>query len=354
MTTNQLPKTGDGVQRIDTYADWMARQRVPILGGHYLDDLNKVELAQWDWLGGRGALIDFIGSERTTGSFVAEILPGKSLNPQRHLYEQDVYILSGRGATTVWQEDGTKVSFEWQAGSLFSTPLNAAYQMHNGSGDTPARFVAVHTMPLLLMYFRDEDFIFKNPYRFTNRFDGEAAYFADEGKVIGHRLLETNFVPDAVNLKLISMEERGGRGNNITFELGGNTFGCHISDFAPGNYKKGHRHGGGAHIIILAGEGYSLMWPDEDPWVKVDWKPGAFFSPPDVWWHQHFNYSLEPARYLAFRWGSNKYRMPRLFQPDERLGAGGRTQIEYEEENPEVRRLFDSSRAEWLARNNKG
>ena len=55
------------------------------------------------------------------------------------------------------------------------------------------------------------------------------------------------------------------------------TLHAHTSEIPTARYKKGHRHGGGAHIIILAGEGYSLMWPDDDPWVKVDWKPGAFF-----------------------------------------------------------------------------
>jgi quercetin dioxygenase-like cupin family protein len=348
MTTSQNPAMGSRVQEVprrDTYQEWMDRQEVPIIHGHFATDLNTLPLGDWKNINGRGAIMDFIGAERTTGSMVIEIPPGGSLTPMRHMYEQDMYVLAGRGATTVWQEQGKEVSFEWQAGSLFSTPLNANYQLHNGQGDAPARLVAVNTMPLLLMYFRDEAFIFDNPYVFTDRFNGQQAFFAEEGKMIGSHLLETNFVPDARTLQLYDLEERGGRGNNITFELGGNTFGCHISDFAPGNYKKGHRHGGGAHIIILSGEGYSLMWPDDGEKVRVDWKPGAFFSPPDIWWHQHFNVSDVPARYLAFRWGSRKYRMPRLFQPEERL-AGGRSQIEYDEEEPEIRQMFDLASAE--------
>ncbi|MSQ26842.1 MAG: ethanolamine ammonia lyase-activating protein [Dehalococcoidia bacterium] len=348
MTPSQRLLTDTSIKRVDAYQEWMNRQRIPILTGHHIDDLNKVSLAQWDWTGGSGALVDLVGSERTTGAFVAEIPAGKSWNPLRHLFEIDYYILSGRGATTVWQGDGPKISFEWQAGSLFSVPLNAGYQMHNGQGDAPVRLVAVSTMPLLMMYFRNEEFLFSNPFEFRDRFDGQSAFFADEGQLIGKRSLETNFIPDARNLKLEFWAERGGGGSSTSFEISGNTFGSHVSDFKPGDYKKGHRHGGGAHIVILAGEGYSLMWPDDDPAVRVDWQPGAFFSPPDVWWHQHFNYSDNPARYLAFRWGSQKYRMPRLFQPDERLGAG-RSQIEYEEEDPKIRQLFNEERVKWQA-----
>jgi hypothetical protein len=44
--------------------------------------------------------------------------------------------------------------------------------------------------------------------------------------------------------------------------------------------------------------------------------------------------------------------MPRLFQPDKRVGSG-KSQIEYDEEDPRVRQLFDEECAKWRARNGK-
>ena len=336
--------------RVDAYGEWAAAQGVPILTGHYVEDLNTVELAPWEMIEGRGAIINLTGSEQTSGAYVAEIPPGQSLKPQRHLYEEIIHILSGRGATTVWQsEDGAKHSFEWGPGSLFAVPLNAAYQMHNGQAGEPVRFVAVHTAPLLMNYFHNPDFIFANPFRFNDRFDGRGDFFSGDGRTLETRSLEINFLSDVRSLGLETWVERGGGGTSMGFELSSNTFGSHVSEFQPGNYKKGHRHGGGAHILILHGEGYSLMWPDDEEWIKVDWKPGAFFSPPDIWWHQHFNVSDGEARYLAFRWGSRKFSMPRLFQPDKRVGSG-KSQIEYEEEDPRVRQIFDEECAKWKAR----
>ena len=62
--------------------------------------------------------------------------------------------------------------------------------------------------------------------------------------------------------------------------------------------------------------------------------------PPHNWFHQHFNGGTEPARYLAFRWGSAKHTF--VFDPGEadvsvKLGGG---QIEYEDEHPWVHDTF--------------
>ena len=52
--------------------------------------------------------------------------------PQRHLFEEIIYVAKGRGATSVWQEGAGKVTFEWAQGAIFAIPLNASYIHYNG------------------------------------------------------------------------------------------------------------------------------------------------------------------------------------------------------------------------------
>ena len=75
----------------------------------------------------------------------------------------------------------------------------------------------------------------------------------------------------------------------------------HVSEMPGGLYKKAHRHSSDAFILLVAGEGYSLTWPEgryEDR-VRVDWQEGTIFVPPIYWYHQHLNPGSEPARYMA-------------------------------------------------------
>jgi gentisate 1,2-dioxygenase len=119
---------------------------------------------------------------------------------------------------------------------------------------------------------------------------------------------------------------------------------AHVSEFPVGTYKKAHRHSGGAHIIILSGQGYSLMWKQGGSPIRTDWKTGSLFSPPEAWFHQHFNTGKEPTRYLALKavaeLESRKFKgIMKQYQIHKSVKLGG-DQIEYEDEDPEIRRLY--------------
>ena len=84
--------------------------------------------------------------------------------------------------------------------------------------------------------------------------------------------------------------------------LAGNTvLATHASEMPPRVYKKAHRHSSEAFILVLSGEGYSLIWQEGGikHRLRFDWKPGSLFVPPTYWYHQHFNLADRPARYLA-------------------------------------------------------
>ncbi len=308
--------------------------------------MTTVPLGKWDRKGGKGAFVNLIGSEGATDAYICEIAPGQSLKPQRHLYEEMIVVLKGRGATTIWQEGGPKQTFEWQDWSLFAIPINTWHQHFNGQGDQPVRYLATTNAPMVVDLFHNMDFIFNTPYTFKDRFSGEQDYFTRTGAFIDkkERLWETNFVPDVSSVKLYSWKARGAGGNNVRFEMADQTLAAHISEFPTGTYKKGHRHGPGANVILVHGTGYSLMWAEGQEKVKVDWKQGSLFVPPDRWFHQHFNTGPEPARYLALRTGSRKNLMGKAFKTDEDVKKGG-DQIEYRDQDPEIEKIFQAELA---------
>lgn len=336
------------MDNIPYYEKWQKGEGIPIVKDFFIQDLKKIPVAHWDRTGGDGAFINMEGAGQATGAYVCEIAPGRSLKPQRQIYEEMIYVLKGRGATTIWNDRGAKQTFEWQEGSLFSMPLNAWHQHFNGQGNEPARFFSVNNMPIVFNLFHNPEFIFNVPYDFIDRFNGEPEYFSGKGKSYPGRIWETNFIADARIFKLEEWKERGASGTNVMLEMAGGTMAAHISEFPIGTYKKAHRHGPGFNVIIIKGKGFSLFWKEGEPIKRYDWQDGSVFVPPEMVFHQHFNTGATPARYLPPRFGGIKYSMGEGFgdisKVDKDVKQGG-NQIEYYDQDPSIRKMFEEELA---------
>ena len=116
------------------YTRWVRAEGLDIISAHYVANLHTVELKAWARRGGLGVYINHEASRTSNDCYVCEIPPGKALEPQRQLFEEMILILSGRGSTTVWNDAGERMTFEWQAGAMFAIPLNCWHQHFNGSG----------------------------------------------------------------------------------------------------------------------------------------------------------------------------------------------------------------------------
>jgi quercetin dioxygenase-like cupin family protein len=344
------------------YERWIEQEGIPVIEGYGVRDIRELPLGSWKRLGCKGAYIQMKGLEGITGMYVGEIAPGAELGPEKHLYEEVIYIVSGQGKTEIKQQGQSTQALEWQEGSLFSPPLNAWHRLTN-SGNEPAFFAAVTTAPMVFDHFHNEGFVFNCDYSFPDRYAAQADYFTP-GKqryLAGNNHLwvwETNFIPDVRSAAIDPQEEKGAGVHITQFEISGNTLIGHLAEWPVGCYHKAHYHGGGAVLIILRSEGYSIMWPNEwgprpytngygDRVVRIDWVPGSVFSPPTGWFHQHFNTGSQPALQLALRCGSQKYPL------GIRVGAiragvvtsikKGGTLIEYEDEDPQVRSEYEAA-----------
>jgi oxalate decarboxylase/phosphoglucose isomerase-like protein (cupin superfamily) len=326
------------------YVRWVHDEGLDIIAAHYVPDLHTVELKAWPRRGGAGVFINHEATRTSNDCYVCEIPAGGKLAPQRQLFEEMILVLDGHGSTAVWNDQGQEQTFEWGPGSIFAIPLNAWHQHFNGAGTRPARFVSSTNLPPVLNLYDDVDFVFGTPHDFLHRFAGEADYFADKDEHDG-LLLKTNFVADAVNLPLIHARERGAGGGHIRFSMAKGSMNSHISEFPVATYKKGHRHGPGAHVIMLTGTGYSLMWPEGEEPRRYDWQPGSLIVPPNMWFHQHFNTGSVPARYLAFKHEGvsirNAQGVPKAWI-SRRIGGD---QIDYVDESSVVRETFVSALA---------
>jgi uncharacterized RmlC-like cupin family protein len=333
-----------GIQGFSAYEAWQDREGVPIYEANYVQNMYTLELGDWVRKGGRGAYINLAG-QYEDDAMVVEIPPGGQLKPEHHMYEAMIFVLTGRGATTVWGPDIPRRTVEWKAGSLFAPPLNMTYQHYNASGTEPARLLAVTRQPKIFELYRSPEFVYNCDFAFNDRFAGQEDYFTDPGSRLKRLVWKTNFVPDVRSFALEEYPERG-PGFNMKFVLSDNSMIAHVSEFPIATYKKGHRHGPGAHVVVIGGEGYSLLWYQGDrERTRVDWMDGTVLSPAAQMYHQHFNIGSTPARYLALRLGGNAnpaFRPRRLADDAAHWEKRSREQIEYRDEDPAIRAEYEA------------
>ena len=329
-----------------TYDEWMGSRGVPIYRGYYIADLRILELGWWEERQCNTAFIQLTGQEGVTAARVTEIAPGKTLPAVKFALDEIVYVVEGRGLTTLATAGGkSKKSFEWQKHSMFLIPHNSRHQFSNMQGDKPVRMLHYSYFPLALSAVRDPNFLFGNPYEAPDIGAGQEGDFYSEAKMVKNATLDTswgrnvfwygNFFPDMRAWdKLDTNPRRGAGGRSVYIQFHDSEMSCHMSLFDSRTYKKAHRHGPGRVIVIPVGEGYSIMWEEGKEKVVVPWHEASMFVPPNKWFHQHFNVDSTPARYLALH-------PPMQFHGHaEKVEDRAKDQIEYPDEDPSVRRRF--------------
>ena len=282
------------------YLRFVRGEGLDVIGAQYVPNLRTVELKPWARKGGKGVVINHEASRTSNDCYVCEIAPGKALEPQHHLFEEMILMLAGRGSTTVWNDAGERVTFEWKAGAMFAIPLNCWYRHFNGSGQEPVRYVAVTNVPSVINLYDDLEFVFDHPHDFNNRFSGEADYFSAKGEQVGF-LLQTNFV--AGRGQPAADRRQGARRRRRPYPL---QHGARLDRqphlAVPGRHlQEGARARAGRPRHRALGRGLFADVAGGRGAARYDWQVGTLIVPPNAWFHQHFNAGPTPARYLAFK-----------------------------------------------------
>jgi len=333
---------------LQPYLDWTKQEGIPTHQGLSVD-LIAADNGRWDRYDAKGSFIHITGRGDFVSTYALELVPGRSCSPQRHLFEEVVYVIEGHGSTSVEMPSGGKATFEWGPKSLFSLPLNARYRHFNASGVKRALLACTHTLPIMMNLLHNATFIFENTFTFADRF-GPEKHFNGDGDYIAYRpgrnMWETNFVSDLAGFNLTTWNARGAGSSNICFILSDGTMHAHCSEIPVARYKKAHRHGPGYHIFAVTGTGYTLLWHEgEEDFQTVPWRHGILYAPPARMFHQHFNTGHSPARYLAVAIGSRRYpfteenRVETDRGSDTSLKQGG-IQVEYEDQDPRIHQLW--------------
>lgn len=327
------------------YEIWRERQSVPIVRGTHIEDLCSIACSTWDRYGCDGAIVDLQGIDEGQGTFILSVAPGKMTIANKHLFEALVFIFKGNATVRLQANRNlTPVTFDCATGAVFGLPPNITYVFENTSATDDLRVLMVTAAPIVMNLFHNEDFVFDNDFDFKDRFDGQN--FSTNGISYTECAIAPTVMADLFSdvrtCVLPEWPERGGGGRTLMLEVCSGTLTAHISEFDAGNYKKAHRHSGGAHVVILSGTGYTLMWPEGSEPIRCDWKANSLVIPPEGWFHQHFNTGKDPARYLALRWESARYPLQRWRWAHSKSLKDGGDQIEYEEESPEIRETFEN------------
>ncbi len=351
------------------YDRFMEDERVPCFRGVGVQRVQDLPRKRWARKNGFGTYVQLFGTEGKWGCFVVEVPGASALNPERHLFEEVYYVVEGRGTTEVWIDgDSKRHVFEWQAGSLFSIPMNAWFRIVN-AGSSSALLLAGNTAPNVMNLLNSTDAVFNNPFVFHDRFSGADDFYKyhddiEPDPVRGLAMRRTNFIPDIVHCDLPLDNRRSPGFRRVEPFMTKNSFYIWIGQHENGRYSKAHGHASAAVLICIQGKGYTCTWPEGSgvqPWAdgkadtvkRIDYEPvGMVTAAPGGlnWFHQHFGVSKEPLRLMAWYGPNAPGRVAGV--PGEKLRDRGAIDIDeggsaipYSMEDPHIRAEYEATLA---------
>ena len=250
------------MDKYSPYKKWIESEGVPIVGGAFVKDVRTEKLAYWKRKDCQGAICTF-SDQMVADAYIAEIAPGKSMKPQRQLYEEIITVAAGRGATT-YGTTALQTRSRVGTGSTSRFRLTLAPASH-ASGSEPCRYFALTSQPVAFELFRDPEFIYDTHYMFKDRFDpGDPEFFSKDGQYFTEYYavfsIPTSF---PISERSTSCRGKARQGHaQYVHSYSGSAMLAHVSQF-PWTLQESAPPWSRAHVFLLDSTGYTLMWNEE-------------------------------------------------------------------------------------------
>lgn len=114
----------------------------PPVEANIVKDLRTTELVERKYRGTKARFYRLGGAIRLQ-PHLSELPPGKASVKHRHTTEAVLYVVRGKGHTTIGFDGQPEDRVDWEEGDLIGIPLWAWHQHFNDSDDEPARYLAI-------------------------------------------------------------------------------------------------------------------------------------------------------------------------------------------------------------------
>ncbi len=241
---------------------------------------------------------------------IVEIPAGGQLALHRHLAEEMVYIISGQGHTTIWnQANGKKEKYNWKEGDYLSPTLNSWHQHVNASTSSASRILLITSTPLIKNLFKSDALVTSVDYSFQERWEKSLAqkpeYFGNVAEgADAVRMKVGHLLPD---LPGRAMDERRKGVLGITITPEGDMAQNHIMEMEVREYlnseenSPGHRHVWETVYFIVGGDGFAMLQRKDEPERRLNWKSGDLFVVEANEYHLHRARSGGTARVVQVK-----------------------------------------------------
>lgn len=171
MPFEEAKKWSRGTRKTNYYAESLEEARQEQRRDEELQKVVKAEEMPWDE-SPQGRLKHVCNEKtnarvKTVDIYIQEIPPGSRSGKHRHMAEEFIFILEGRGYDLHWDVDfeldekytwipaQEPKRFDWQEGDIVFVPVNTVHQHFNADPNKPARFISGTNRIYKAMGFHD-------------------------------------------------------------------------------------------------------------------------------------------------------------------------------------------------------